>query len=42
MPPSTIVQPPTPVSTVSSLITNNAANATTSVQSGPYTKAQCR
>ncbi len=42
MPPSTLVQPPTLVSTVSSLVTNNAASATATAQSGPYTKAQCK
>ncbi len=35
-------QPITSINTVSSLGTNNIVNAATSVQSGPYTKAQCK
>jgi hypothetical protein len=38
MPSTASVKPTTPVSTVSSIGTNNTATA---VQSGPYTKAQC-
>ena len=39
--PTTSVQPPTPLSTVSSSVTTNTANVSTTVQSGPYTKTQC-
>jgi hypothetical protein len=42
MPATGFVKSSTPVSTVSSLATTNTANTTTAVQSGPYTKAQCK
>jgi hypothetical protein len=42
IPATHLVNSSTPVSTVSSLATNNTANTGTAVQSGPYTKAQCK
>jgi hypothetical protein len=36
------VKASTPVSTISSLATTNTTNTSTAVQSGPYTKAQCK
>ena len=42
MTPATLVQPSTPGSTVSSLMANNTGSATATVQTGPYTKAQCK
>ena len=42
IPAAAFPQPSTTVSTVSSVGTNNIANVTGSVQSGPYTKAQCK
>ncbi len=42
MPVATFVNPSTPVSTVSSLVPSNINTNTTAIQSGPYTKAQCK
>ena len=42
-PATNFIKSSTPISTTSSAITNNAVNLpTTAVQSGPYTKAQCK
>jgi len=42
MPGSNFVKSSSPISTASSIATNNTANPATAVQSGPYTKAQCK
>jgi hypothetical protein len=41
MPAATLTKPSTPVSTVSSMGPNKNST-TTAIQSGPYTKAQCK
>jgi hypothetical protein len=42
MPAAVPNKPSTPLSTVSSVGTNSTGTTTTAVQSGPYTKAQCK
>jgi hypothetical protein len=42
MPAATAMKPSTPLSTVSSVGTNSTTNTATAIQSGPYTKAQCK